>query len=302
MTPDTTNSSHNRALLLAALGVLGFSFTLPMTKIIVRGADPIFAAAGRAVGASVLATITLIVTQRSFPSRPQCARLLVIAGGVVVGFPLLTAYAVRLVPASHGAVVTGLLPLTTAGIAVVRAGERPSRRYWACSVTGFGAVVTFALHEGGGSLHVADLLLVGAIVVAAIGYVEGVLLTRVMRGWEIISWALVLSAPAMVALTVLSLIQHGAPQFTAGQALAFGYTAAISAFAAFFAWYAGLSGAGIARAGQLQLMQPVLSIIWCWPLLSERISGATLLTAAVVIGAVALGRRSVVAAAEPIPA
>ena len=302
MTQDNPLSSQNRAMVLAALGVLGFSFTLPMTKIVVRGADPIFAAAGRAVGASILATVTLIVTRRSLPSRQQCIRLLVIAGGVVLGFPLLTAYAVRLVPASHGAVVTGLLPLTTAGIAVVRAGERPSLRYWACSVTGFGAVVAFALHEGGGSLHLADLLLVGAIVVAAIGYVEGVLLARVMRGWEVISWALVLSAPAMVALSVFSLVDQGAPHLTIGQALAFGYTAAISAFAAFFAWYAGLSGAGIARAGQLQLMQPVLSIIWCWPLVSERISGATVLTAVVVIGAVAVGRRTAVVVAEPTPA
>ena len=231
--------------------------------------------------------------------------LLVVAAGVALGFPLLTAYAIRHVPASHGAVVTGLLPLTTAGIAVVRAGERPSLRYWLCSVAGLGAVVAFALHEGGGSLHLADLLLVGAIAAAAIGYVEGVLLTRVMSGWEVISWALVLSAPVTVALSLVSLASSGAPHLTAGQSLAFLYTAVISMFAAFFAWYAGMAGAGIARAGQLQLLQPVLSIVWCWPLLGERLSGAALLTAAVVLAAVALGRRAVInidPVLEPTPA
>jgi drug/metabolite transporter (DMT)-like permease len=284
-------------LVLAGLGVLGFSLTLPTTKIVVRGLDPMLAAMARAVVASALAAVVLSVGRRARPTRAQLLPFAVVAGGVVLGFPLLTSYAIRLVPASHGAVVIGLLPLVTAGLAVVRVGERPSRRYWLCSAAGLGAVLAYALHEGGGSLHLGDLLLVLAVGVAALAYLEGAVLTQAMPGWAVISWALVLSAPATVALAVASVVASGAPDATAGQWTAFLYTAVVSMFVAFFAWYAGLAGAGIARAGQLQLLQPVLSIFWCWPLLGEGITLAAALTAAVVITAVAVGRRADVAGA-----
>ena len=160
-------------LVLAGLGVLGFSLTLPTTKIVVRGFDPMLAAMARAVLASVLAAVVLSVGRRARPTRAQLLPFAVVAGGVVLGFPLLTSYAIRLVPASHGAVVIGLLPLVTAGLAVVRVGERPSLRYWLCSAAGLGAVLAYALHEGGGSLHLGDLLLVLAVGVGRAGVPRG---------------------------------------------------------------------------------------------------------------------------------
>ena len=130
-----------------------------------------------------------------------------------------------------------------------------------------------------------------------VAYLEGAVLTQEMPGWAVISWALVLSAPVTVALAVASVVASGGPDATAGQWTAFLYTAMVSMFVAFFAWYAGLARAGVARAGQLQLLQPVLSIFWCWPLLGEGITLAAALTAAVVITAVAIGRRADVAGA-----
>jgi drug/metabolite transporter (DMT)-like permease len=291
----------DRALVLPALGIIGFSLTLPTTKIAVRGMEPLLAASGRAVVATVLAVASLRAARRPRPTAAQARALLLVAGGVVLGFPLLTAYAIRHVPASHGAVVIGLLPLATAGLAVVRIGERPSPRYWACSALGLGAVVLFAVHEGGGSLHVADLLLVGAVAVAAVGYMEGALLAHQMPGWAVVSWALVLSSPATVGLAAVSLSTGGLHHPTAGQWTAFLYTAWVSMFVGFFAWYAGLARAGIARAGQLQLLQPVLTILWSWPLLGERVTAAAALTAAAVLTAVAIGRKADIVAAVEAP-
>jgi drug/metabolite transporter (DMT)-like permease len=284
---------------LAGLGILGFSFTLPTTKIVVRALDPVSAAMWRAVLASALAAVALRIGRRALPDASQRRALFLVAGGVVLGFPLLTSFAVRNVPASHGAVVIGLLPLATAGLAVVRVGERPSARYWACSAVGLAAVLAFAVHEGGGSLHLADLLLVAAVAVAAVAYMEGALLARVMPGWVVICWALVLSAPITVVLALTGSVVGTSAGPTVGQWAAFTYTAVISMFAAFFAWYAGMAAAGIARAGQLQLLQPVLSILWSWPLLGEEITLAAALTAAVVLGAVAVGRRAAIEVAAP---
>ena len=279
-------------MLRAALGVLVFSFSMPMTKIAVRGLDPVVASMGRAAVASVLAAIALAVTKARRPSADQVRRLVFVVGGVIVGFPLLAAYALHHTDSSHGSVVNGLLPLATAGMAVVRAGERPSPRYWICSFVGFAAVVGFVV-EGGTGVHLADALLVGAVLAAAIGYTEGALLAREMGGWQVICWALVLSAPLVWTLTAV-VGAHTGLHASAGQWSAFAYTAVFSMFLGFFAWYSGLARAGIARAGQLQLAQPVLSILWGWPLLGEALTVPAVIAVVVVLGAVAFGRRSAV--------
>ncbi len=281
-------------LALAALGVLAFSFSLPMTKIAVRGLDPFVAAIGRAAVASVPAGLVLWWRRAARPTAAQARRLLAVVLGVVVGFPLLTAYALHHTASAHGAVVIGLLPLTTAGFAVVRAGERPSVAYWLCSLVGLAAVVAYSLHSGGGSLHAADALLLGAVLAAGLGYTDGAMLARTMGGPLVICWALVLAAPVAWAATVAMAARAGGVHASGGQWAAFAYTALFSMFLGFFAWYAGLARAGIARAGQLQLAQPALSVVWGWPLLGERLTASALATATVVFAAVAVGRRAAV--------
>jgi drug/metabolite transporter (DMT)-like permease len=280
---------RSSGLVLAGLGVLTFSFSLPMTKIAVRGLDPVVAAIGRAAVAGLLSIVIIAVVAPARPTFDQARRLLWVVGGVVVGFPLLTSYALQSTGSMHGSVVNGLLPLATAGLAVVRAGERPSSRYWACSAVGFGAVLTFVIVEGGGRLHRADALLVLAVLAAAVGYTEGALLAREMGGWQVITWALALASPVAIVVTIVGM-QRTHVDATVGQWAAFGYTAVFSMLLGFFVWYAGMARAGIARAGQLQLAQPALSLLWGWPLLGERLSGAAVVTVVVVLAAVAVGR------------
>jgi drug/metabolite transporter (DMT)-like permease len=285
---------------LAAIGVLIFSFSLPMTKIAVRGLDPTVAAIGRAAVASVLAGVTLLIVRPPRPNRAQLGRLVFVIGGVIFGFPLLTAYALKHTDSLHGSVVNGLLPLATAGMAVLRAGERPSANYWAWSAVGFGAVVAYVVHEGGGTLHAADVLLILAVLAAAIGYAEGALLSRQLGGWQVICWALVFGAPLTWAVSIVAAGNHGL-HATATQWAAFGYTAVFSMFLGFFAWYAGMVRAGIAKASQIQLAQPALAMVWAWALLGEHLSVAAVITIVIVLSAVVVGRTTVVRTAQPIP-
>lgn len=286
-------------LALAAIGVLAFSFSIPLTKIAVRGLDPTVAAVGRAAVASVFAVVVLVLARAPRPARNQVRRLVPVVGGVIFGFPVLIAYALRHTASLHGSVVNGLLPLATAGLAVLRAGERPSGAYWACSAVGFTAVAAYVVHEGGGTLHAADALLVLAVLAAAIGYAEGALLARELGGWQVICWALVLGAPLTWPITVAAAAQSGL-HATGTQWAAFGYTAVVSMFLGFFAWYAGMARAGIAKAGQVQLAQPALSMVWGWPLLGEHLSAAAVVTIVVVLASVAAGRTAAVRVARPI--
>lgn len=259
------------------LGVAAFSFTVPLTRVAVADLSPLFIGAGRAVVAAALAAVALAVTRQALPRGRQWLRLAVVAGGVVAGFPLLTTYALTEVPASHGAVVIALLPAATAVLAVLRTGERPVRAFWAFSACGAAAAVGFAVAQGGGisQVHRADLLLFAAVLVCAMGYAEGGLLTRELGSWQTISWALVVAAPVMAALSVVSVVRQP-PSAPPTAWACFAYLACVSMYLGFFAWYRGLAIGPMAQVSQVQLVQPVLTISWAALLLGEQI---TLLTA-----------------------
>ncbi len=266
------------------LGVLAFSFTVPVTKVALVGLSPLFIGSGRAVVAALLAAITLAVLRARRPTGMHWARVAIVAGGVVVGFPLLTSFALTTAPAGHSAVVIGLLPAATAVAAVLRGGERPTRRFWIFAGSGAIAAMLFASVQHGGLAPMAwsDLLLLGAVVAAAIGYAEGGLLARELGSWQTISWALVVASPLMVALTSLSVVQQP-PTAAIDSWLAFGYLGVVSMFLGFFAWYRGLAIGPIARVSQIQLVQPVLSIVWAALILRERLDWATVLGGLAVI-------------------
>lgn len=266
------------------LGVAAFSFTVPFTRLAVAGFPPLFIGSGRAVVAAVLAAAALAITRQRLPHPGTWLRLALVAGGVVAGFPLLTSYALTAVPAAHGAVVIALLPAATATVAVLRTGERPPAIFWAVAVLGSLAAIAFAVLQSGGAgqLHWADLLLLGAVACAAVGYAEGGLLARELGSWQTIAWALVLAAPAMLVLAVVS-VQGQPPSATPSQWAAFGYLVVVSMFLGFFAWYRGLATGPMAQVSQIQLLQPVMSICWAALLLGEALTWPTVAGALAVI-------------------
>jgi drug/metabolite transporter (DMT)-like permease len=273
------------------LGVASFSLTVPFTRVAVGGLSPLLIGSGRAVGAALLAAAALVLTGQRLPVGVQWWRLTVVAGGIVVGFPLLTSYALTTVPASHGAVVIALLPAATAVVAVLRVRERLPRLFWITAVVGALAALVFASLQGDGfgRLHTADLLLFGAVVAAAIGYAEGGLLARELGSWQTVSWALVLCAPLMIVLAAVSMIQQP-PSATPVEWAAFVYLAVVSQYLGFFAWYRGLAIGPMAQVSQVQLVQPVLTIIWAGLLLGEELTWPTVLggIAVIVCAAVAV--------------
>ena len=276
------------------LGVLGFSLTLPATRAAVTDLDPTTVGLGRAVIAGFLAMTVLWTTRQPIPDRKHWNSLLIVAIGVILGFPLLSAWAMQQLPAAHGGVIIGLLPLATAIAAAVRVGERPSPKFWIASVTGSATIVLFAIASSGGQIKSADVALVVAVAAAAIGYAEGGRLARIMGGWQVICWALVMAAPILVFPVAIAISQHGLVASPTAW-LGFGYVSLISQFLGFFAWYHGMSLAGVARVSQLQLLQPFLTILFSVLLLGERVTPLMLGSACIVIACVVLGKQSLIA-------
>ncbi len=276
------------------LGVLGFSLTLPATRVAVSELDPLIVGLGRAFVAAILAATLLWATRQPLPTCNQLKGLLVVVFGVILGFPLLSAWAMQQLPTAHGAVVLGLLPLATAIAGAMRAGDRPSWQFWIASTVGSITVISFGVITGAGQLQSADLALLGAAIAAAFGYAEGGRLARVLGGWQVISWALVLAAPLVVLPITIAVLRHGLVASPTAW-LGFGYVSVISQFVAFFAWYQGLAIGGVARVGQIQLLQPFLTIFFSATLLGEKITLSTLAATMIVVASVALGKQAAIA-------
>ncbi|WP_183838849.1 DMT family transporter [Rhizobium etli] len=272
------------------VGVVIFSGSLPATRVAVAQFDPVFLTVARAAIAGVLALCLLIVFREKRPSGRDIVSLVVVALGVVVGFPLLTAIALQHVTSAHSIVFIGLLPLATATFGVIRAGERPKPAFWFFSILGSALVAGFALAQGVTASPVGDVLMLAAVLVCGLGYAEGGRLSRTLGGWQVISWALVLSLPLMITVAFLYRpVSFAGIEMPALVGLA--YVSLFSMLIGFIFWYRGLSQGGIAAVGQLQLLQPFFGLALAATLLRETVTWSMLAVTVAVILCVAGARK-----------
>ena len=258
-------------LINGMVGVVIFSASLPATRLAVAGFDPVFLTAARAVIAGILGLGLLVAFRERRPGRGDILSLLIVALGVVVGFPLLTALALQHVTSAHSIVFIGLLPLATAIFGVLRGGDRPRPAFWLFSCLGSALVAGYALAQGLSASPVGDALMLAAVIVCGLGYAEGAVLARRLGGWQVICWALVLSLPVMLALTLITMPRSLAG-VGSGAWIGLAYVSLFSMLIGFIFWYRGLAQGGIAAVGQLQLLQPFFGLALAATLLGEQVS------------------------------
>ncbi|MER5430463.1 DMT family transporter [Streptomyces sp. NPDC002588] len=287
----TASRTTGLGTLQAALGVVTFSLTFPATVWGLEGFGPWSLVAVRGVLAALIAGGCLLALRVPVPERRHRAGLAVVAAGVVVGFPLFTTLALQTSTTSHAAVIVGLLPLTTALLSALRVGTRPSRAFWAAALAGAAAVLAFTVQQSGSTLTSADLFLFAALLVCGAAYTEGGRLARMMPGWQVIGWALVFCLPIGVPAAALALA-HEPVRLTAHSVAGLLWTAAGSQFLGLVVWYRGMAAIGIPKASQLQLAQPLLTLVWSVLLLGEHLTPAAPLTAAAVLVCIAVTQRA----------
>jgi len=272
------------------LGVIIFSGSLPATRVAVGGFTPLFLTSARAVIAALLGVALLLALRQKRPEKGDLVPLAVVAIGVVIGFPLLTALALQHITSAHSIVFIGLLPLATAIFGVIRGGERPKPAFWLFSVVGAASVASFALASSGFASLAGDLLMVAAILLCGLGYAEGARLSRRLGGWQVISWALVVALPAMAVIAVATLPDVwtgiGGPAW-----LGLAYVSVFSMLVGFVFWYRGLARGGIAGVGQLQLLQPFFGLALAGLLLGEPVAWTMIAVTGLVVVCVAGAKR-----------
>lgn len=272
------------------IGVVLFSGSLPATKLAILGFSPLFLTFSRATIAGLLAMIALCIFKEKRPGRKQIVSLIIVALGVVLGYPLLSALALQHITSAHSIVFVGLLPLATALFGVWRGGERPRPLFWLFSILGSLLVIGYAVAQGLTASLTGDLLMLAAIIVCGLGYAEGARLSKTLGGWQVISWALIISLPVMLPLAFMfSPVSIATVDISAWLSLA--YVSLISMFIAFIFWYKGLAQGGVASVGQLQLLQPFFGLALAALLLHEQISWSMLLVTIGVIACVAGSKR-----------
>jgi drug/metabolite transporter (DMT)-like permease len=286
-----TTLREKLGLVLGLIGMCLFAGTLPATRLAITGFDPLFLTAARAAIAGSAGCIVLLLARRRLPPRSLWLEISGAGFCTVLAFPLLTALAMAKVPASHGGVVLGILPLATAAAAAIFAHERPSVGFWLAGVLGSVIVLTFVFLRGGGAtLAAGDFLLLGTVAAAAVGYTLSGRLTALMPGWEVISWQVVLFLP-LAALATLTLWPANIASVSFPAWASLGYVGLVSQYSAFFVFNAAMAMAGIARIGQVMLLQPFMIVALSRPVNGEPIKLDTILFAAAVVATVMIGQR-----------
>ena len=292
----SSKTSMNKGFWLGLLGIVIFSVTLPMTRLAVGTPESpqmsgVFIAMGRAVVAAGLSAVLLLATHADLPARKDWLPLVITAGGIVFGFPLFTSIAMRYAEAMHASVMVGVLPLVTAAVGVLLHRQRPSIGFWLCAGLGGALVMVFAVLRSdsvGLNISFADLLLLAATACAAIGYCFGGRLAQHMRAEHVICWALLISLPVTLPLSVYSWpAQAIKPTAWWG----FGYLAVFSMWLGFFAWYRGLALGGTVRVSQVQMVQPFLSMLFAVALLGETLDAVTVGFGLAVIATVFVSKK-----------
>jgi len=268
------------------IGVVIFSGSLPATRLAVMEFDPVFLTMLRAAIAAVVGVLMLWLLKEKRPARHQWVPLVIVALGVVIGFPLLTALALQYVTSAHSIVFIGLLPLATAVFGVLRGGERPRPVFWLFSLLGSALVMGYAVAQGLSAAPLGDLLMLLAVLVCGLGYAEGAKLSRNLGGWQVICWALVVALPVALPLSLI-LAPPSFSSISLPTWLSLGYVSLFSMLIGFVFWYRGLAQGGIAAVGQLQLLQPFFGLALAAGLLHEHVSLGMLLVTVAVIGCVA---------------
>ncbi len=287
-----TTPHEKLGLALGFMGVLLFGGTLPATRLAVAAFDPLFLSAARAAIAGCAGLLLLLALRRPIPPRALWHEFLLAGLCTIVGFPVFTAMAMVHVPAAHGGVVLGILPLATAAVAALIAHERPSPGFWLSSAAGAAIVLLFMLRRGNTHMiELGDLYLLGTIISGAFGYTLSGRLSRKLPGWEVISWQVALFLPLSLG-AALMLWPVNLGEVTASAWAGLIYVSFISQFSAFFVFNAGMAMGGVARVGQLMLLQPFVIVALSVPVNGERFEVSTLLYAAAVVGAVLVGQRT----------
>ncbi|WP_223587627.1 DMT family transporter [Neobacillus bataviensis] len=286
-----------RGMLIGFIGIVCFSLTLPATSIAVPYFGETIVGLGRTVIAAIIVSIILIIKKESLPNKKQLKSLGIVAVGAVLAFPLLTTFAMKSLPVSHGAIELALLPLATAGFAMWRGGERPSKRYWIASFIGAIAVLLYAVYLGLGQLQNGDVALIVAVLILGLSYAEGGKLSKEIGSWQVIAWAILIGAPFFIIPVGLS-ISLNMLQAPIEAWISLIYLAVVSQFLAYVAWYGGMSLGGIARVGQIQYLQPFLMIGFSVLFLGESITWLTIVLAIVVVICVIIGKNAPVIKSE----
>lgn len=284
------NTTELDGWLSGLAGVVIFSASLPATRVAVSGFSPLFLTSARAVIAAALGGLLLLFYRQSKPARSDIAPLVVTMAGVVIGFPLLTALALQHIDSARSIVFIGLLPLATAIFGVLRGGERPKPAFWLFSIIGSATVAGFALVHGGAASLPGDLLMLAAVVLCGLGYAEGAIVSRKLGGWQVISWALLLGAPIMLPLLVMTWPPSFASVTTPAW-IGLAYVSLFSMLIGFVFWYRGLALGGTARVGQLQLLQPFLGLMLAAGLLGEAVAPSMIGATVIVVLCVAMAKR-----------
>jgi drug/metabolite transporter (DMT)-like permease len=282
--------------------MLMLSFTLIGLKLGLESFSPIVMSFGRVIPASILALVALKTSGvKLFPPREDLGRVLGLTIGVVMAFPAITAFSLEHISPGEAGVIGALGSIITAALSVLYGHKHPGRMFWIASAAGTVAAIGFAITRSADNPAQVDIVWYSLMFVAVLlwcwGQVTGGTLTGKHHSIHILAWAILIGTPINATITGLDLLLNPITTWPTAQAwFGFLYVSLISMFLVFFVWYAAMDRIGMVKTSQLQLVQPIVTLIVSMILFAEVVPFSTWLFAALIIAAVAwtqsVGRKS----------
>ncbi len=293
-----TLSETARGYIFAISAVVGFGGTFIAVAMGYQSFDAITMSFGRVIPAAIAAVIALKIMKKPLlPPREALPVLFGVTGGIVIGFPLLSTLALMTVPPADAGVIGAITPIITAIIAVFIGHKKPRRMFWvAASLGSISAAVLAYLRGGndfGGGAFWGYILLVAAMLLASMGHISGNYLAgKGFNSFQVLCWAVIISIPIQLPGAVINWsINPITTTPTAAAIIGFLFVSLFSILIGNYMLNHGFHKIGLVRGAQLQLIQPIVTMILSIVILSQPVSPITWIAAAGILASVAWTQR-----------
>jgi drug/metabolite transporter (DMT)-like permease len=292
--------TQTRGYLYGLIAMLGFGATFIAIALAKESFDPTIVGVGRIVPAGIGAVIGLKLAGQKLLPPPEARKwVAVIALGIIIGFPIFSTLAMQTIPAGDAGLIVAVGPVLTAVTALFYGHARPRNAFWIAAAIGTMGAIAFAItrsgdgvFSSGGSIWGYVLMAIAMLLSANANIAGATLVKRGFNAFYVIMWAIVMSIPVLLPITIVDLVAHPITAMpTVPAMLGFLWVSLFSIFIGHYFWNSALATIGVVKASQLQLIQPIFTMFFALWILSEPINPLTGVAAVVIIGSVAVSQR-----------
>ena len=286
-----------RGYFFALTAVIGFGATFIGVALGNESFDPITMSFGRVIPGAILAVFALkSAKQPLLPPREAFPAIFGVTAGIVIGFPLLSTLALQNIHPADAGVMVAVSPIVTSIAAIFIGHKKPRKLFWLAAALGSLSAATLAYLRGGsefgGGIFWGYILMATAMVLASLGHLTGNYLAGKYKSFHVLCWAVIISIPIQLPGAIINwTINPITTMPTASAVFGFLYVSLFSIIIGNYMLNHGFYLIGLVKGSQLQLIQPIVTMILAIVVLHQTVAPITWIAAFAILASVAWSQR-----------